>query len=270
MQLGFIHQGDLGSRVIGRRDQHIFFVRAQIINNLGFVSWMCSLAAIHPRCYFRRAARDQCEHGPASAPIKLYLRALKLGFHRMITSETFFLKMRFVQPIENVRVFLVQGPSKPVSHCMLTSDKDQAFLRVVSCRWELFWVFFGAPYNLTKIPGLFIDPKCKHASYYASKTVGNECKKKKKNQIQTLGKISSCLMLSIYSRIYTAFDVHIAYGLGMFCCIYSKREASIYHRWWYYLWWSLTLILRVPIISIHVNKREQHSCSLWWFFPLKK
>ena len=114
MQLGFIHQGDLGSRVIGRRDQHIFFVRAQIINNLGFVSWMCSLAAIHPWCYFRRAARDQCEHGPASAPIKLYLRALKLGFHRMITSETFFLKMRFVQPIENVRVFLVQGPSKPV------------------------------------------------------------------------------------------------------------------------------------------------------------
>lgn len=50
--------------------------------------------------------------------------------------------------------------------------------------------------------------------------------KKKKNQIQTSGKISSCLMLSIYSRIYTAFDVHIAYGLGMFCCIYSKR--SIY------------------------------------------
>ena len=179
---------DLGTHCLGGQDwllrAHSWVVLWALPSAEGLTSllrWMCSLAAIHPRCYFRRAARDQCEHGPASAPIKLYLRALKLGFHRMITSETFFLKMRFVQPIENVRVFLVQGPSKPVSHCMLTSDKDQAFLRVVSCRWELFWVFFGAPYNLTKIPSLFIDPKCKHASYYASKTVGNECKKKKKS-----------------------------------------------------------------------------------------
>lgn len=29
---------------------------------------------------------------------------------------------------------------------------------------------------------------------------------------------------------------------------------------------TLTLILRVPIISIHVNKREQHSYSLRWSF----
>lgn len=94
-------------------------------------------------------------------------------------------------------------------------------------------------------------------------------KKKKKKSDSNMGKDFKLPNVSIYSRIYTAFDVHIAYGLGMFCCIYSKREASIYHRWWYYLWRSLTLILRVPIISIHVNKREQHSCSLWWFFPLK-
>ena len=33
MQLGFIHRGDLGSWVIGIRDQHIFFVRAQITNS---------------------------------------------------------------------------------------------------------------------------------------------------------------------------------------------------------------------------------------------
>ena len=106
---------------------------------------MCSLVAIHPWCYIKRAARDQCEHGPASAPIKLYLWALKSGFHRMITSETLFLKMRFVQSVENVRVFLVQGQSKcrsgwiwPVSHCMLTSDKDQAFLRVVFLAGENF------------------------------------------------------------------------------------------------------------------------------------
>ena len=106
---------------------------------------MCSLVAIHPWCYIKRAARDQCEHGPASAPIKLYLWALKSGFHRMITSETLFLKMRFVQSVENVRVFLVQGQSKcrsgwiwPMSHCMLTSDKDQAFLRVVFLAGENF------------------------------------------------------------------------------------------------------------------------------------
>ena len=106
---------------------------------------MCSLVAIHPWCYIKRAARDQCEHRPASAPIKLYLWALKSGFHRMITSETLFLKMRFVQSVENVRVFLVQGQSKcrsgwiwPMSHCMLTSDKDQAFLRVVFLAGENF------------------------------------------------------------------------------------------------------------------------------------
>lgn len=226
MQLGLIHQGDLGSRVIGRRDQHIFFVRAQIINNLGFVSWMCSLAAIHPRCYFRRAARDQCEHGPASAPIKLYLRALKLGFHRMITSETFFLKMRFVQPIENVRVFLVQGPSKPVSHCMLTSDKDQAFLRVVSCRWELFWVFFGAPYNLTKIPSLFIDPKCKHASYYASKTVGNECKKKKKSD-SNIGK--DFKLLNVKHLQQNLYGIWCSYSIWFGdVLLYLFKKRSIY------------------------------------------
>lgn len=64
---------------------------------------------------------------------------------------------------------------------MLTSDRDQAFLRVVFHAGENFpGVFFRALYNLTKIPGLFIDPKCKRASYYASNTVGNECKKKKK------------------------------------------------------------------------------------------
>ena len=122
-----------------------------------------------------------------------------------------------------------------MSHFTLTSDRDQAFLRVVFHAGENFpGVFFRALYNLTKIPSLFIDPKCKRASYYASKTVGNECKKKKKSD-SNIGKDFKLLNVSIYSRIYTAFDVHIAYGLGMFCCIYSKREASIYHRWWYYL-----------------------------------
>ena len=239
---------------------------------------MCSLVAIHPWCYIKRAARDQCEHRPASAPIKLYLWALKSGFHRMITSETLFLKMRFVQSVENVRVFLVQGQSKcrsgwiwPMSHCMLTSDKDQAFLRVVFLAGENFPGYSSGLFTIwQRYPVYSLIQNVNMPLTMPPRQLEMNAKKKKKNQIQTLGKISSCLMLSIYSRICTAFDVHIAYGLGMFCCIYSKREASIYHRWWYYLWWSLTLILRVPIISIHVNKREQHSCSLWWFFSPKK
>lgn len=73
--------------------------------------------------------------------------------------------------------------------CLLTSDIDQAFLRVLFHTGEGFLgVFFRLLYHLTNIPGLFINPNCKHGSYYASKAVW-KWMQEKKNQIQTSGGI---------------------------------------------------------------------------------
>lgn len=84
-----------------------------------------------------------------------------------------------------------------MSRCLLTSDTGEAFLRVVFHADEDFLgVSFRALYNLTEIPGLFIDPNVNMPLTMPPRQFGKGCqkKKKKKDWIQTSGEIWSCIM----------------------------------------------------------------------------